>query len=195
MWEILYNSCMATPKKLRDKWRVQVQVNGQRTSKVFNTEEEARQWLEMETKLRKIHSSSSSMMERLQYADLAIMTSIPKRVLRSLSEIPFSQQQILDAALPMGTQVGIYFLVKHDEIVYVGQSIDIFRRIGRHKAEGRDFDSFTFIQCEQEKLDYYESLYIGAFVPEQNVSLKALRNERHKQKALEIATAMADFSS
>lgn len=130
-------------------------------------------------------------MERIAMADLALMTSIPKRVLRSLQEVPYSHKQILDAALPMGTQIGIYFLIKQDEIVYVGQSIDIFRRIGRHKAEGKEFDSFSFIQCEKEKLDYYESIYIGAFVPEQNYNLKTFRNQKWKQKAESVASEMA----
>ena len=43
---------------------------------------------------------------------------------------------------------GIYFLLDGDEIVYVGQSKNIFARIGDHVRGSKDFDSFTFIDLD-----------------------------------------------
>lgn len=61
--------------------------------------------------------------------------------------------------------IGIYFLLKDKEIVYVGQSIDIDRRIKDHSYNGKDFDSFEYIECDKSDLTRLETLYIVKFQP------------------------------
>lgn len=76
------------------------------------------------------------------------------------------EREIVKAALPIDTSdyCGVYFLVKGDRVVYVGQSIHIQMRVREH-AKDKDFDSFSFIRCEKKKLDVLESLYIHALRP------------------------------
>lgn len=71
--------------------------------------------------------------------------------------------QILNAAKPWKHESGIYFLIKDDRIVYVGQSTSIMRRIGEHID--KDFDSYSYISCPQEALDLVESIYIFLYRP------------------------------
>jgi len=78
------------------------------------------------------------------------------------------EREIVKAASPINTSdyCGVYFLVKGDRVVYVGQSINILVRVREH-SKHKDFDSFSFIRCEKKKLDVLESLYIHALRPEQ----------------------------
>ena len=64
-----------------------------------------------------------------------------------------------------GNISGIYFLFKNNEIVYIGKSVSIFRRILEHK---HNFDSFSYIELPKEKLDIYEKLFILKYNPEYN---------------------------
>lgn len=66
---------------------------------------------------------------------------------------------------------GIYFLIKDQKIIYVGQSISVLSRIKDHQNH-RDFDHFTCIPCPKEHLDMLESLYIHFLRPEQNATSK-----------------------
>ena len=54
------------------------------------------------------------------------------------------EREIVKAASPINTSdyCGVYFLVKGDRVVYVGQSIHIQMRVREH-AKDKDFDSFA----------------------------------------------------
>lgn len=71
-----------------------------------------------------------------------------------------------------GNNRGIYFLIKGDEIVYVGKSEhDVFNRIRFHEKDPeKDFDSFTYEKYEDENvnLDTVETKYIRMFYPKYN---------------------------
>lgn len=66
-------------------------------------------------------------------------------------------------------RAGVYFLLRGEQIVYVGRSDNIFTRIGTHVRNSRiDFDKVHTVAAtglEQERL---EQLYIAAFKPEFN---------------------------
>lgn len=51
---------------------------------------------------------------------------------------------------------GIYFLVRNGKVDYVGQSINVFARVGSHQH----VDAWAYIACEPDGLDVLESLYI-----------------------------------
>jgi len=59
--------------------------------------------------------------------------------------------------------IGIYFLKQKDEVVYVGQSINIHRRIEQHKD--KKFDNYSYIQCSKDMLNCTEEAYILRFNP------------------------------
>ena len=80
----------------------------------------------------------------------------------------------------------IYFLIKNDEIVYVGQTKSGARRMIQHyhdKGRGneREFDHVSFIECPVEKLNETEVQYIIKFNPIYNGSTLP-SNKRYKSK-------------
>ena len=59
--------------------------------------------------------------------------------------------------------VGIYFLKQKNKVVYVGQSINIYRRVEQHKD--KIFDSYDFIECDKNLLNSNEEFFILAYNP------------------------------
>lgn len=80
------------------------------------------------------------------------------------------ESEIVKGGQLWGATTGVYFLIKDDSVVYVGQSVSVFGRIGQHQ-NNKDFDSIAWIPCEQEKLDQLESLYIHLLTPILNGNL------------------------
>lgn len=66
--------------------------------------------------------------------------------------------------------VGVYFLFDKDQIVYIGQSVDILTRIGYH-VKDKIFDSYCWVECKPEELDNLESDYIVKYAPKYNVGV------------------------
>jgi hypothetical protein len=67
--------------------------------------------------------------------------------------------------------VGIYFLIANDDIVYVGQSVNVHSRVAKHFALGLHvFDSYTYVLCSRRDLDALEAVYIQKFKPTLNCS-------------------------
>lgn len=75
--------------------------------------------------------------------------------------------------LPMAV-TGVYFLIKNNEVVYVGQSTNVLNRIQGHKD--KDYDQAFYIECEKDSLLELETKYIIAFTPKMN---KTLLSEIH----------------
>jgi len=68
---------------------------------------------------------------------------------------------------------GIYFLLKGQDVVYVGQSVNTFKRILDHISDKRKrFDSFYVLDANKEDLNTLEHMYILKFKPIHNFSKK-----------------------
>lgn len=66
---------------------------------------------------------------------------------------------------------GVYFLWDGDEIVYIGQSINVTQRLhGHFKSMGgkRRFCHYTFVPVDQEMLGITEYAYISKYKPKLN---------------------------
>lgn len=64
---------------------------------------------------------------------------------------------------------GVYFLFDKGVLVYVGETDNLFRRIGQHIAEGKkQFDSFEIYPCADRKR--LEGFLIRTLSPKYNVS-------------------------
>ena len=64
---------------------------------------------------------------------------------------------------------GIYFLIKGDEIVYIGQTTVGESRIHQHKTARKiDFDFYAFFECNQNDLNMAEYANIQAYNPRFN---------------------------
>lgn len=65
---------------------------------------------------------------------------------------------------------GVYFLISHDLIVYVGQSKDVFHRLDWHKYR-KVFDSYSIIECLPRQLEMLELHFIVKFDPRDNLKM------------------------
>jgi hypothetical protein len=92
--------------------------------------------------------------------DSMVLNTKHKRLLR--------ESEIVEQAKPVHTRTGVYFLVKDDRVVYVGQSINVYARVNDHIKNGKDFDNACYIPCLRQGLNVLESLYIHVLQPEQN---------------------------
>lgn len=75
-------------------------------------------------------------------------------------------EDIARAAMPWRNACGVYFLLIGDEVVYVGQSVNIYSRLSSHHI--KNFDRFAFVLCDIAMLDRLESLYIHCLRPRLN---------------------------
>lgn len=157
------------------KWRAHICKNGYRATRVFTTHEEAQLWVDLKERTMASKGTQFVPMDKLSMSQTKLLSSIPSRVLNAIANVPHDMNEILDAAMPTGTGMGVYFLIKSNEVVYVGQSVDVYGRLSKHKADGKDFDSFAFIQCEKKMMNDLESIYISALVPYLNSALGATR--------------------
>jgi len=75
-----------------------------------------------------------------------------------------TKEEILKRKQILLKQCFVYFLVKNDEIVYVGQTTRGIARIYNHYGQ-KDFDFYSFIECKEEELNDLEASYIIKFNP------------------------------
>lgn len=72
---------------------------------------------------------------------------------------------------------GVYFLIKDNEVVYVGKSKDVHSRVMTHLVDKeKDFDSYSYILLENaHDRDVTECFYIETLAPKYNNSF----SEKH----------------
>ena len=163
------------------KFRAQIERNGIRQSKVFDAEEEAKIWAEkIEARILK-RKKLLSLVSDVAGQPSELRGLLPSRVIRALSDVPYMHDEILEAAIPCKSLVGVYFLIKDEQIVYVGQSVDVLRRISRHRDNDILFDSFTIVFCEKGEMDGLEAKYIDAFLPKYNRATPSVVFKNQKQ--------------
>lgn len=90
-------------------------------------------------------------------------------------EIPWHERDDYDlhslvrtSSAPIHGQSGIYFLLRKNVIVYIGQTTRLLGRLSQHLIDGKDFDSYTFFPCEQNQLRELETRMILKFKPKLN---------------------------
>lgn len=62
---------------------------------------------------------------------------------------------------------GVYFLRSGDEIVYIGQSINVYKRIAEHQ-NNKTFDGAEFLPCPKAELDNLEGFFTRLLRPTLN---------------------------
>lgn len=73
-------------------------------------------------------------------------------------------EQIIGKSKKKNSRPGVYFLIKNEKIVYVGQSVHPEARIRDHVLQ-KDFDKFYIHRCKREALNALESAYIYLYSP------------------------------
>jgi len=81
-----------------------------------------------------------------------------------------TKNEIVNAAKPMSRISGVYFLILNSEIIYIGQSVNMYSRAASHYD--KEFDSVVYMPCPKEDLNIMESIYIHEFKPAQNGKYK-----------------------
>ena len=79
----------------------------------------------------------------------------------------YSEQEVVASSRlysDLDRACGVYFLIERNEVVYVGQSVNVFSRMREH-CKSKRFDSYSYISCPREDLNVLESLYIHVFRP------------------------------
>lgn len=61
---------------------------------------------------------------------------------------------------------GVYHLIRDGVVVYVGQTENIFARLGGHRV--KDFDDVAFFPCEVSELDTLEEEHLARLRPALN---------------------------
>ena len=88
--------------------------------------------------------------------------------------------------------IGIYFLINGDEIVYVGQSVDIYSRISQHSKDVlKTFDNFYILECPAEHLSILEAHFIFKFHPFLNSTFPT----NHAYKSFNQLKKLLNFSA
>lgn len=64
---------------------------------------------------------------------------------------------------------GVYALLVAGDVVYIGQTTNVIRRIGEHAAT-KEFDEYRFIRCDVELLAQLERKLIRHYRPAWNIS-------------------------
>ena len=80
-----------------------------------------------------------------------------------------TKKEILSRRTPLEKDCFIYFLIKGEEIVYVGQTTNGLTRITQHCAD-KNFDYYSIEKCQITNLDNLEARYIVEFNPKYNSS-------------------------
>lgn len=84
------------------------------------------------------------------------------------SETLLTEDAIIAMSLPLRRRAfcGVYFLIRGDDIVYVGASTQILRRLSVHLvAEKMLFNRIAFILCDKAEVWEIEFAYISALDP------------------------------
>lgn len=86
---------------------------------------------------------------------------------------------IISNKMPVEPDIcGIYFLIKKDQIIYIGQSVNVKHRLYAHKQD-KDFDYYYVHECLPEELDTLEAQYIVKYDPPENGPILP-KNELYK---------------
>ena len=67
---------------------------------------------------------------------------------------------------PVIQRSGVYFLKQQGEIIYCGQSVNMFARVQQHV--GKNFDGVLFFACEPHELNKWEGFFIRLLRPRLN---------------------------
>ena len=91
------------------------------------------------------------------------------------------EPNIVDRAIEVSENSGycVYFLIRENRIVYIGQSKEFEKRINRHICDSsKSFDSYFVRNCSADEVDSLESFLIMHHQPEYNM----IKNENSKRK-------------
>lgn len=120
-----------------------------------------------EASLREAHDLKNGIATlRRRLCELQSEVLLVEKVKTLTGSSVLSEKQIVLGASKVGELSGVYFLIKGNKVIYVGQSVNVFSRVSNHEI--KDFTHVSWVPCEIDGLDALESLYIHILRPEFN---------------------------
>lgn len=141
------------------RWRAAIRKRGAARSRTFSTLEHAKEWaarIDAALDAGRLPRNKTALIRSQRHAPLK-----PGQLLQ--------EAEIVVLAEKFRFIIGVYFLLRANRVVYVGQSQSVYERILRHIRDGtKDFDSYAWIEEPPNRLDIIETQYIEALRPEYN---------------------------
>lgn len=147
---------MASFRFRRGSWRAEIAICGNRLSKTFREKKEAEKWA----------SETEELLRTGAIKSLRQKQSLPK--ISVASSLKLTADHVLKTSHRFLQITGVYFLIRDEAIIYIGQSTDIFARLSKHRRSGRKFDRYAFIECRPTLLDDLEHYCILKHSPPGN---------------------------
>jgi hypothetical protein len=113
--------------------------------------------------------------------------SVESRIAEGLMHL-LTADEIVAAAIQRTAVCGVYFLIDLGQVVYVGQSENLHKRLSDHiRQKEKQFDSFHFVECHPALINELEHSYIASLQPKYNalVDIRAARRPLYAASILE----------
>jgi len=109
-----------------------------------------------------------------------------KNTLAERSVLPVELKQLEGALRSFDGHISyptcVYFLVRGNKVVYVGQSVSLSGRLAQHVAMGKKFDQVFYLPWPKASLCQMETKLIKALVPEYNKESIAAKERQHRDQ-------------
>lgn len=151
-------------------------------ARTFDTESEARKW-RAESVTSRISTKDLTRTIAQQYSQGAVYTA-PFAIPSVLKPV---RRELLEIHLPLAHICCVYFLVSlFDEVLYVGQTIDLHQRIKAHQRAEVRFSRVLFVPVQEPDLNTTEAYFIRTLNP-------PLNRSRGRNGSLEPAEMVRDL--
>lgn len=157
--ELKYSHPSVSVRESLSGWIAVVDDGGRHRRRTFKTQYEAEVWAK---------SVSEALNHRLQLKNI---NEHAEKWLPDYVQPSLDADTIAACATLFRLVSGVYFLLRDGEIVYVGESGDIMRRLSDHfKDAEKMFDSYHVLECNEAVRKSLEAQYIAKFLPPLNAA-------------------------
>jgi len=119
---------------------------------------------------------------------MTIASFVFEKIADTVSYLSLTKDQIIEkATIPELCFSGVYFIVKDEQIIYVGQSKNVYTRLGNHHVYKPGVGlkiAFLPVDTGEQSLDLIESYYIHKFTPSQTKGAPLASTNGKLQKAI-----------
>lgn len=116
-----------------------------------------------------LRENSYKFLTRADGSPVVLRTAMPRGSENKDGEL-LSGLEIAARSASVSKTCAVYFLLIGSEVVYVGRTINLHKRIGEHLADpNKHFDAFHYIQTSASKAAFVEEAYIKKLRPRFNL--------------------------
>jgi hypothetical protein len=166
---------MASIIQIGEKWRAQVRKRGVRETRTFPTRKDAESWA----------GAIEAHAEQKRADRLLEAAQVPREPWKTVD--PYAIPRF-----DLERFCGVYFLFDAGELVYIGQGLQVPRRVDEH-CRKMMFDSWSWLPVPQDRLTQVEAYLIRKFKPRLNVTHAGPR--RGKELAMTTRKAASILTS